>query len=57
VLGHDDDVVAPFDARSVVLVHEDVGRLRKSHVLEEVPEVYNLNSHLRGCIVFCLSGR
>jgi hypothetical protein len=32
-----DDVVAPFDARGVVLVHGGVWGLRESHVLEEVP--------------------
>ncbi len=54
-----DNVVAPIDAHSVVLIHWGVWGLRKSHVLEEGLEVYNLNSHLRlgGCIVFCLSGR
>jgi hypothetical protein len=31
-----DDVVAPFDARGVVLVHGGGWGLRESHVLEEV---------------------
>ncbi len=52
-----DDGVAPIDAHSVVLVHWGVWGLRKSHVLVEGLEVYNLHSHLRGCIVFCLGGR
>jgi hypothetical protein len=52
-----DDMVAPFDARGVVLVHRDVWGLRKSHVLEEVPEANNLNSHLGSGIVLCLGGR
>jgi hypothetical protein len=52
-----DDVVAPFNVPSVVFIHRGVGCLRKSRVLEEVAEVCDLNSHLRGCMVFCLSSR
>ncbi len=51
-----DDMVAPF-ALSVVFIHSGVGCLRKAHVLKEVAEVYDLNNHLRGSIVFCLSSR
>ncbi len=51
-----DDGVAQ-SMHSVVLVHWGVWGLRKSHVLEEGLDVYNLNSHLRGCIVFCLGCR
>jgi hypothetical protein len=47
-----DYVVAPFDAHSVVFIHRGVGCSRISHVLEEVSEVYDLNSHLRCSIVF-----
>ncbi len=50
-----DDVVSPFDLRCVVFKSRGVWCLRKSHFLEEVTEAYDLNSHLRCSIVFCLS--
>jgi hypothetical protein len=47
-----DHMVPPLDARRVVLVYWRVWLLPETHVLEKVPQVDDLDCHLRCCIVF-----
>ena len=52
-----DDVVSPFNARSVVLLHRCWGLLTESHVLEKVTQVDDFSSSSRCRVVLCLCCR
>ncbi len=51
------DVVAPIDARIIVLIDRSESRPEESHVLEERTEVDNFHRCRRRCIIFRLSRR
>ena len=53
-LSSTDDVVAPFDASVVILVHRGVAIWLEAHTNEERAKIDDLHCHSRCRVVFCL---